>query len=337
MDKAVSEKYPRPLVSMILMLVIIWLVPIGADGAKLYTYKDKNGRTVFTDQKPPEEIQYQQEQLLVTEGRRKVHVVNRGSREKPRLYIVNDYSGPAQVSLFFNKADNIQFSHRGPFSWVLPAGADRQVLTLQPKVRNRKWSYSYRSKYVPGAPVRGKVVNYEYQLPFREGSFRISQGFRGPRSHGRSRQSYYAIDIAMPELTPVVAARAGIIMDSEGDFSRSGWHQDYMDEANIVRVLHSDGTMAVYAHLAPDGILVKKGARVNQGELLAYSGNTGFSSGPHLHFVVQKNNGRELVSIPFRFQGDNELKKGVYLTSTLAPPELRRRPSVVIGKGSNNE
>ena len=60
--------------------------------------------------------------------------------------------------------------------------------------------------------------------------------------------------------------------------------------------------MAVYAHLALETAQVYPGLKVYAGQLIGYSGNTGFSSGPHLHFAVQLNKGMELVSIPFKFK-----------------------------------
>jgi murein DD-endopeptidase MepM/ murein hydrolase activator NlpD len=60
---------------------------------------------------------------------------------------------------------------------------------------------------------------------------------------------------------------------------------------NFVRVLHDDGTMGVYLHLKQGSVSVE-GQRVMVGSALALSGNTGNSSGPHLHFVVQRNTGR---------------------------------------------
>ena len=77
--------------------------------------------------------------------------------------------------------------------------------------------------------------------------------------------------------------------------------EKFLDRANHVRVLHDDGTMALYAHLDLASVSVRPGARIRAGQQIARSGNTGFSSGPHLHFVVQKAYGDSMLSIPFRF------------------------------------
>ena len=63
----------------------------------------------------------------------------------------------------------------------------------------------------------------------------------------------------------------------------------YGDRANNIRIVHSDGTMAVYAHLELESAHVQVGDRVRAGQLLALSGDTGYTSGPHLHFCVQVN------------------------------------------------
>ncbi|MCO6717057.1 M23 family metallopeptidase, partial [Streptomyces sp. CHB19.2] len=70
---------------------------------------------------------------------------------------------------------------------------------------------------------------------------------------------------------------------------------------NFVRILHDDGTMSVYLHLQRGSIKVAEGQWVRTGQPLASSGNTGRSTGPHLHFVVQRNTGEAVESIPFRF------------------------------------
>ncbi|MCW8874061.1 MAG: M23 family metallopeptidase, partial [Xanthomonadales bacterium] len=133
-------------------------------------------------------------------------------------------------------------------------------------------------------------------------AFPISQGFQGDRTH-TTPDSEFAVDIVMPVGTAILAARDGTVMDVEEDFNRGGADRDkFVDKANQVRILHDDGTMAVYAHLDLASVSVRPGARVRAGQPIARSGNTGFSSGPHLHFAVQQNAGMKMISLPFKFQ-----------------------------------
>ena len=61
----------------------------------------------------------------------------------------------------------------------------------------------------------------------------------------------------------------------------------------------------MYAHLNRSSIRVRPGDRVTRGEYIADSGNTGFSTGPHLHFAVVRNAGGHLESVPVSFEGRN--------------------------------
>ncbi|MBH3422356.1 M23 family metallopeptidase [Pseudomonas gessardii] len=135
-----------------------------------------------------------------------------------------------------------------------------------------------------------------YPLPWRGGPFRLTQGPGGTFSHSDVK-SRYAMDIAMPEGTPIIAARGGVVVNTEN--SQSGRGSD--PSGNFVRVLHDDGTQGVYLHLKQGSVSVRDGQRVGVGSPLALSGNTGNSSGPHLHFVVQRDTGAGWVSIPYEF------------------------------------
>ena len=137
---------------------------------------------------------------------------------------------------------------------------------------------------------------YRYPLPWRGGPFRLTQGPNGSFSHTDAK-SRYAMDIAMPEGTPIIAARSGTVVKTENEQSAGGGDAS----GNFVRVQHDDGTQGVYLHLKQGSVGVRVGQRVAVGSPLALSGNTGNSSGPHLHFVVQRATEAGLVSIPYEF------------------------------------
>ena len=110
----------------------------------------------------------------------------------------------------------------------------------------------------------------------------------------------------MPVGTDVHAARGGVVFEVASTNFRGGIDPNRdAASANIVRILHDDGTHAVYAHLNWNSIRVKAGDTVKRGEYIADSGNTGFSSGPHLHFAVLLNVGMRLESVPVVFEGPN--------------------------------
>jgi murein DD-endopeptidase MepM/ murein hydrolase activator NlpD len=122
----------------------------------------------------------------------------------------------------------------------------------------------------------------------------------------KSLASYYAVDIAMPIGTDIFAAREGVVFEVAGDYFRSGLDPKRDGPAaNVILVLHDDGTYAIYAHLNWNSIRVRRGDRVSRGQYIADSGNTGFSSGPHLHFAVVRNIGLRIESVPFVFEGAN--------------------------------
>lgn len=274
-------------------------------GADVFKYKDEKGHWVYTDKKPSSKT-YEQKKLVVTEADQKVVVVNRGSPQRPVLYAVNGLAGPAQIWLDMERQENLRLTPAGTLEWTIEGPGEQFVVKVEPLDNEKSWAYQWQPRFVPGAVIlQSSIDTTALMTPFIGGPFAISQAFKGTASHSQHIEAYYAVDIPMPVGTPIRAVRAGIVMDFERDFSRSGWRDEYADEANFVRILHDDGTMAVYAHLQPESMDVVLGQRLAAGYVIGASGNTGYSTGPHLHFVVQFNSGKKLESVPFEFVGFN--------------------------------
>ena len=217
------------------------------------------------------------------------------------IYVSNRAGGPLQVELNAFDAVDVQFLPSLPLRQVL--GARERVLVSRVNAIGPAASYGVNMATVPGDP-KARVRDVSYALPVDDSSgWQLGQIFHGGYSHNDV-QNRYAIDLIVPEDTPVLAARGGVVMQTEFAFDRSGSSREkFAARANLIRILHDDGSMGVYAHLRENGVMVRVGQRVELGELIGYSGNTGYSTGPHLHFCVQVNSGMSLVSIPFRMVG----------------------------------
>jgi len=144
---------------------------------------------------------------------------------------------------------------------------------------------------------------YAYRLPFKAGkTFNVLQGFHGSFSHRGSNE--YAVDFDCPVATSVLAARPGLVVATNASAQGSGTTAEFLDyrRTNFVIVLHDDGTLGEYMHLSPSGVRVSIGQRVERGDELALSGNTGFSSTPHLHFqvITAAEDGINAQSFPFQ-------------------------------------
>lgn len=161
-----------------------------------------------------------------------------------------------------------------------------------------------------GAPA---ADSFAYQLPFDARRFSVGQAPQGRFSH-RDAENRHAVDFTLPEGTPVLAARAGRVIRVQAGFSGNGLDpQRDRERANYVRIVHDDGSMAVYAHLQHEGVRVREGQQVQAGQLIGLSGNTGYSTAPHLHFAVQRQRGTRLESIPVRIvtpRGQLHFEKG---------------------------
>lgn len=130
--------------------------------------------------------------------------------------------------------------------------------------------------YLPDAPE----LPSGYIWPAR-GSITSDFGWRWGRMHN-------GIDVAAPIGTPILAAAAGSVIAAE-------WHDG--GYGNLVKIQHSDGSVTIYAH--NQKILVREGQAVEQGQLIAEMGSTGYSTGPHLHFEVHLPEGEAVNPITY--------------------------------------
>ncbi|HEY8210769.1 MAG TPA: M23 family metallopeptidase [Myxococcaceae bacterium] len=99
----------------------------------------------------------------------------------------------------------------------------------------------------------------------------------------------WAWDFRMPEGTPVVAAYEGVVRLARGDSATGGCDPRYAPFANYVVVNHQNGLETQYLHFSK--VVVKPGDHVKAGDLLGYSGRTGWACGAHLHFKVARSDG----------------------------------------------
>lgn len=129
---------------------------------------------------------------------------------------------------------------------------------------------------VPKIVERGTKIPPTYIKPISGG--RLSSGFgaRSAPTKGAS-TNHKGVDWATPIGTTVVASNAGTVV-------HAGWASGY---GYAVYINHADGRQTRYGHLSK--VLVKVGQTVSQGERIALSGNTGRSTGPHVHFEIRIN------------------------------------------------
>lgn len=149
--------------------------------------------------------------------------------------------------------------------------------------------------------------NYKYLLPYKK-KRKLIQGNGGKFSHYH-KASRYAFDFGTKIGEPIFAAREGIVILTKEDSKKYGRSRKFINDGNFVIILHDDGTTASYYHLHYNGALVEKGDRVTRGQKIGISGMTGFTTIPHLHFVVHtttEDNGN--TSVPITFEGYEGVK-----------------------------
>ncbi|NKQ09046.1 peptidoglycan DD-metalloendopeptidase family protein [Pseudomonas sp. SST3] len=279
---------------IVLCLGLFWLAS-SASALTIYKYTDANGVVTYSDQAAPGARVFTFNDRMVETLDAQVRLETRKHAAGETLLVRNDLFAPVDIELQLSGVENAAGAPDKPIRWVLPPRSQIRLATLAPLDPSKPLRYTPRLRHALGDP-RLLPKPYRYPLPWRGGPFRLTQGANGKYSHFTPK-GRYAADIAMPEGTPIVAARGGMVVRIENSQSGRGNNPS----GNFVRIMHDDGTMGVYLHLMKGSVKVREGQRIDTGALIARSGNTGNSTGPHLHFVVQRNVGLAVESIPFDF------------------------------------
>jgi murein DD-endopeptidase MepM/ murein hydrolase activator NlpD len=306
MNRHPRHRHSRPLLAALVLPLALLVAASGSQaGKKVYRWTDSQGNVHYGDASgdapahatqldldmPPPDPASLADLQLVRVG------------QVTEVYVENQVPAPLQMTLAFTAAVNVDSEPGFPLHQVLPASSRVLVGRIAPADPGHTSSFSLDMTALPGDPS-ASPRDVSYGLPVDENSsWRLGQSFHGGYSH-TDEQNQYAIDIVVPEGTPVLAARGGVVMQVESGYDKAGSDRaKYAERANLIRILHDDGSMGLYAHLQENGAYVRVGETVTVGQQIALSGNTGYTTGPHLHFAVQINRGMRLASVPFRMIG----------------------------------
>ena len=284
-------------VGWLLLAGLAGLAAGAANASQVYRWTDAQGRAHYADRVDGDVAVAVDRVVLPAEPTVVARLRLEPGADGAEAWVDNLLAGPIEVMLH---ADGGAMASDPP----LPARGTVPALSAGLLARIGGGHPRLHVTAVPGTP-NARPRDVEYAWPLQTASVRIQQAWNGAFSHG-DEENRHAVDFAVPAGTAVLAARDGVVMQSESGFAEAAPGEDedeLVARANFIRILHDDGTMALYAHLQTGGVLVRLGQHVRRGQAIGLSGNTGRSTAPHLHFVVQANRGMRLASVPFRMFG----------------------------------
>jgi hypothetical protein len=179
------------------------------------------------------------------------------------------------------------------------------------------FSYSAKVPFIDRdlAELCNPGPNSFYRLPWKSGTTEpVGQGNSTGPSHWVGTSQEFAFDFGLSMGVTIHAARGGTVewltetqtANFDPNEPVSSTNQEFDENSslnwgNAVRIAHQDGTTGWYFHIDTFGVQVNVGQVVIRGQPIAVAGNTGRSSGPHLHFQVQGGSADWGQSIPIRF------------------------------------
>jgi murein DD-endopeptidase MepM/ murein hydrolase activator NlpD len=306
-DRALSRgrRFRRATALSAALLASLALTLAAVDAQTLYRYLDGDGHVVYSDRRPDGLGR-------LDPGTAAAEAIPPGVRLRETtdsvgermLVAVNDFESWVQVAYRVESSRNLDPSAPSSGNLLVPPRSQSFLMWFTPIDAASPVEVSFSYQYLHGHPSARHRPDSVYRLPYAlNDAHPVSQAYPDTLTHA-SDANRHAVDFEMPVGTAVHAARAGIVVDLADEYFGAGLDLDVdVERANFVRILHDDGTLALYGHLNGLSVRVEPGERVAQGQHIADSGNSGFSSGPHLLFVVQRNSAGAMESVPVQFAG----------------------------------
>lgn len=201
---------------------------------------------------------------------------------------------PIFLEFAFTQLLNLQSDTEMKFWYRLESSKIHSLaqLTVTDSQKTARFNYTFTAHLVDHR-AQPKMAPLVLELPLAKGAAsKIIQGYGGKFSHNDVLNAH-ALDFALERGTPIHAAAPGIVVASRSDVRSGGIdaakYSGIDGAGNFVMVLQPDHRIALYAHLQCGGTVLRKGDVVHAGDLIGYSGSTGYShpDHPHLHFVVR--------------------------------------------------
>lgn len=308
------------------LLIYISLIIYISISNSTYAYDDmwteeETSYTSFTPL-PPTLINLNTLQRLSEESGLRYQLDHKGHCSNIKLYSEARNPKYKTIKIQIFSIENISGKSKKDFS--IPLDID-----ICPKNNRQASAYFIGFTYDKISGER-KSSYYPYKPPFsKQQRHLISQSFIGnPKLYWLKKSqaaepykkitthsdpsNYYAIDIVMPEGTDICAARGGILVEKKDNRKKGIWNK-ITKSANYAKIQHEDSSFALYAHLKHKTITKQIGDYIKENECFAKSGDTGNSSGPHLHFSIMRTYKEHEYAIPFKLYKNNQLIDPVYM------------------------
>ena len=197
-------------------------------------------------------------------GRRRVPTA---PRSRYAAVVTTAFVGAGVVALGAGALPDLKTAGYSSGDALTPTSLASDLVERQKAVADRASRADDRS--VPMTTASQGAPDY-WQLPLKSYSISSGFGYRWGRLHA-------GVDLAVPHGTPIYAAAAGTVILSR-------WYGGY---GYCVIIQHDDGVVSLYGHQSK--LIATEGQRVDAGQLIGLSGNTGHSFGDHLHFEIRIN------------------------------------------------